>query len=333
MPGCATEPAPVSGRRRAARVSARFALAFAAALSATTTATAQELGHKVLGAIGLQAGSQPPTGLYVADRFLFYDANELFDRTGRRIPGAFDLNAFADAVGVGFSYELPRVATFVNAAVAIPIARVHATSDRLEAAIDRFGLADVYIEPLRLGWRLTGLDLIVGYAFYVPTGRYEPGPGGGVSRAQWSHELSLGATVSFDYERTWQLSALSSWQLNQRKIGIDLTRGDTVQIQGGLGKRLFHVVELGPVAYALWQVRDDSGSALPPALRGARDRVLGIGAELAVTIPPLRSRLLVRYAHDLGSEARPQGQIVVAGITVTAWRPRAATTERSARPK
>jgi hypothetical protein len=49
-------------------------------------ARAQDLGHKVLGTLGLLAGSQPSSGVYVVNRFLSYRANEVIDRDGRRIP-------------------------------------------------------------------------------------------------------------------------------------------------------------------------------------------------------------------------------------------------------
>ena len=288
-------------------------------LAATRPAAAQDLGHKVLGTLGLQAGAQPPTGIYVADRFLFWDATELFDRRGRRIPVGVSLRAVADGVGVSGTYELRPLATYVNASVAVPVARVVGSSDRTEASIDRFGLADAYVQPLKLGWRLPHLDLVTGYAFYVPTGRFEPGGGGGVSRGSWSHELSLGHTIYFDRARTRYLSALASWELNGRKLGLDVTRGSSVQIQGGAGASLMRLVDVGVIGYGLWQVSDDSGAALPPALRGTRDRVYGLGLELGVTVAEAHSRVTVRWAHDLAAASRPQGQIVVVGLTWSPW--------------
>src|SRR5438270_395583 len=90
-------------------------------------------------------------------------------------------------------------------ALAAPRARVRATSDLLRADIARYGLGDVYVKPAELGFPLPHLDLLVSYAFYVPRGRFEPGPRGGVSSAQWTNQYSLGAAVYFDKGRTWQL--------------------------------------------------------------------------------------------------------------------------------
>lgn len=292
----------------------------------------QDLGHKTLGTLGLKAGSQPETGIYVTGRLLLYHADEVFDRNGNRIPIALDLDAVASGVGVAVAYRLPGLAAYVNASVGLPVAHVTIDSDRLEAAIDRYGLADLYVQPLRLGWRLPHLDLVTGYAFYVPTGRFEPGPRGGVSRAQWSHEFSAGGTVSFDREKSWTLSVLGSYELNQPKLGIDITRGDTVQLQGGLGKTLFGFLDVGVVGYALWQVRDDRGHALPPLLRGARDQTYGIGAELGVTVREARAQITLRYAHDLGAVARPQGQLLLFSLRFAPWQ-RALSSRSTERPR
>jgi hypothetical protein len=282
----------------------------------TVPAHAQEIGHKILGTLGLNAGSQPSTGLYVTNRFLFYDASQLFGRSGTSLPVPFDVQAVADAVGIGGAYELPKLKTFVNAGVAVPIARVVGNLGDERGSIDRFGLSDFYVEPLGLGWRLPHFDLTTSYALYIPTQRVEPGGrGSGVSRGSWSHEFSLGGTVYFDNDRTWHFSALASYLRNQQKLGVDITRGSTVAIQGGAGKTLAGFVDVGLVSYALWQVTDDSGADLPPILRGARDQVYGLGGELDIAVRPAHCRLLFRYEHDLIVWSRPKGQIGIVGMS------------------
>ncbi|MHB8875297.1 MAG: SphA family protein, partial [Myxococcaceae bacterium] len=222
--------------------------------------------------------------------------------------------------GVAFTWKAP-LATYLNSSLSVPIARVRINTDRPEASVDRFGFGDLYLQPLKLGWRLPRWDFVTGYAFYAPTGKYEAGGSEGVGLGRWSHELSAGGTAYLDGARTWSLSALSSYQWNTRNRGIDLTRGSTVQVQGGLGKRLFRILELGPTGYALWQVSDDRGADLPEALRGARDRNFGLGAEVGLLVPKLRTKLNLRYCHDFGSRSRPQGQVIVLGLSVAGWMP------------
>lgn len=270
----------------------------------------QDLGHKLPGTIGLNAGRQQEPGLTAADQLVFYSADRLRDGKGELLPvPGLRLRALVN--GVGLSYSLAVKGIFLNWAASAPLAHVQLASDLPQASIDKFGLGDARVQPAGVGWRTARLDLVASYALYIPTGRFEPGGRGGLSRGSFSHEFALGGTAFFDPRRRWFFAALASYELNQRKLGIDITRGDTVQIQGGAGWQGLGIFDIGVAAYALWQVRDDRGSALPPALRGSRDRVFGLGPEVGVRIRAIRTRVSLRYEHDFAVRARPEGQILV----------------------
>src|SRR5262245_47717741 len=72
----------------------------------------QTFGNKVLGTLGLDAGTQPPPGLYAGNRFLWYSANRVVDRHGNDIL-AMDLDAFSNAVGVEWSYRVAPIHTYI----------------------------------------------------------------------------------------------------------------------------------------------------------------------------------------------------------------------------
>lgn len=285
-----------------------------AALVWTAPAGAQELGHKTLGTVGLLAGSQPESGLYVIDRPLFYSADEVIDRNGRPIPMAPNLNVAANALGMQLTFKLPWHSLYMNAAIGVPTVRVRVRIPFPEASLDRFGFGDLYVQPVRIGWKKGRVDIVSGYAFYAPTGLYSP-RAISLGKGEWTHEFSLGSAARPGSNKEWNISALASYNLNQRKRDIDITRGDTVQVQGGAGRTLGKF-DVGLAGYALWQVRDDRGADLPAALRGARDRVFGLGPEVDFTIVKIRSRLTVRYCHDIVVTARPLGQILVFGFTI-----------------
>ncbi len=280
----------------------------------------QGLGHKLPGTLGLSAGLQPEPGLTLADQLAFYSADRLRDRHGGLIP-VTGLRLRALANGAGLSFTLPVDSLFLNWSASAPLVHAQLESDLPQASIDALGLGDARVQPLGIGWRAPRLDLVASYALYIPTGRFEPGGRGSVSRGSFSHELSLGGTVFFDPRRRWFFSALASYELNQRKIGVDITRGDTLQIQGGAGRQVLGMFEVGVAGYALWQVQDDRGSALPPVLRGNRDRVFGLGPEVGVRIRPIRAKLSLRYEHDFGARARPEGQVLVLTAALLAFRP------------
>jgi len=293
-------------------------------LAAKTTA-AQDLGHKLPGLIGLDAGRIPEPGLYLAYRFVDYQADELRDRNGNLIPiGNLQFQGLSNAVGISYTFNLKQSSVSLTATAAVPVARLRLNiQDRPEVSFDRFGLADAYIQPVRLGWRRDRFDLVSSYALYLPNGVAPLAGGKGVSDGQVTHQFSAGGSIYASANRKAFLTALASYDLNLRKRGIDITRGDTLQVQGGVGlDRFDRLVEFGVAGYGLWQVRPDRGADLPALLRGARDRVYGVGPEVAVLIKAIRSQVRVRYEWDLGVLSRPKGNVFAAGINFVVWRPK-----------
>jgi hypothetical protein len=286
---------------------------------ATGAASADgELGQRVLGSVGLDAGSQPGEGVYAGDRFFYYSADQLRNRQGDRIAVKnLEIDAYANVIGVSGTFK-PEGLPYLSAAFAAPVAWLSTKADIPSTDIARSGLGDIFIQPLMVGWRSPRFDTVASYSVYAPTGQLNRS---GLAQPQWTQQFSAGGTVFFDDERGLRVSALASYNLYHRKPGIDLTRGGTVQLQGGLGGRLFRVLDLGVVGYALWQVADDTGSDLPPALRGARERVYGVGPEIGVTIPMLRAKLTARYEWDIGARSRPEGQVLVVSLSFLGWPP------------
>jgi hypothetical protein len=66
--------------------------------------------------------------------------------------------------------------------------------------------------------------------------------------------------------------------------------------------------------YAQFKVTGDSGSDIPPQLRGDKDRVFALGPEFNIYIPKPRLSLLVRYEPEFGACLRTEGQTVVFSI-------------------
>ncbi|MCZ7682804.1 MAG: transporter [Sandaracinaceae bacterium] len=284
-------------------------------------AAAQDLGHRVLGTLGSRAGEQRDAGLYVADRLVYYGASTIRDRAGQPLAvEGFRAEALGNAFGLAATFEIPELATYVSFAAAAPLARVSLRADRPEASLDRFGLGDVYLMPAGLGWRVPHLDVVATYGIYVPTGLFRLGEGN-LGSGHVTHQLGAGAAVFFDDERRFRVSALASFDLNHRKVGVDIVRGETVQVQGGAGALLFDLVDVGVIGAALWQVGDDSGADIPPALLGARDRVVGVGAEISVIVAPISGRVGMRYLWETAAQSRPEGHVLVFELAILAWSP------------
>jgi hypothetical protein len=280
----------------------------------------QQLGHKVLGGIGINAGVQSEPGFFILDRFLSFNAGTLKDRDGNVVPvPGLDVEARANMFGLGLTVK-PKHAPYLSIAAGFPVARIAINSDLPLGAIDRSGLGDAYVQPLKVGLRESHFDAVASYSFYVPTGEYEPRRPS-VGRGFWTHQFSLGGAVYPKKDRRWRASVLGSYDLNGWKRDIDIKRGNTIQLQGGAGMAVAKFAMIGVSGFSLWQVTDDKGADVPPVLRGLRTRGYGIGPELSFV---LKQRLFgeLRYEWEVGARSRLEGGVLAAGLSYTLWQPK-----------
>src|SRR5277367_6171530 len=116
-----------------------------------TSAYAQLGGENVRGDLGLKSGSQAPPGWYIGDMFYFYNTDKLTFAGGKSVTGR-SLNVFGDFILfnyvtkkkiLGANYGFVVAPAFVNTRLALPT---------LDVSTSTWGLADMYVQPLQLGW-------------------------------------------------------------------------------------------------------------------------------------------------------------------------------------
>ncbi|MGH7679719.1 MAG: SphA family protein [Gemmatimonadaceae bacterium] len=299
-----------------------LALLLGLLVNARAATPQQSLGHKMLGTVGIDAGVQSPSGLYVGDRFMWYGATKLTDRNGDAIPiPGLDMDAFGNMLGVGFITRLRTTGPYLSFAAGAPYARLLLSVDDPRTVLDFSGFGDVFVQPAGVGWRGNGYDAVAQYTFYAPTGKFVPKTGGGVGRGFWTHQLAAGGAVFRGENRAQRASALVSYDLNLKKRGIDIRRGNTVQVQGGVGVTVLEMLTVGVAGFAMWQVTDDVGADIPAVLRDLSTRGFGIGPEIGIVIPALRLQADLRFERELGGRSRPQGQLLTFGIGRLLWAP------------
>jgi hypothetical protein len=297
------------------------ALVLCSTLVCARDVAAQQLGNKVLGSTGVTAGVESPPGLFVITRFLQYSAGEVRNRNGDVVPIAgLDIDAFAAALGVAYTMK-PEHAPYLTFAAGVPYANISVSSDDPAASLSGVGFSDMFLQPLKVGWRTPRFDVVSGWMVYIPTGRFEP-RGGGPGKGYWTNQLSLGGAAYFDTARTRLVSALASYEINGRKRGIDIRRGNMFQIQGGAGAGIAKQVMAGIAGFALWQVSADRGTDIPPSLRDGRTRVFGLGPEIGVTIPKWRLHADARIEREFGVTSRSRGRVIAVGVSYAATQKR-----------
>ena len=196
------------------------------------------------------------------------------------------------------------VPAFVNIGVEAP---------RLDTDDSQFGFGDLYVMPLQLGWHGDRFDAQASYAFYAPTGRYAPDADDNLGLGMWSHELAAGATVYLDQSRSWHFATMGYYEIHTNKKDIDVTVGDVLTLEGGLGRSFASGAALGVAYYAQLKVTEDSGADLPllvPFL--AKNHVVAIGPEAVL----LQGALSIRGLFEFGARTATQGFTFVAGLAL-----------------
>jgi len=290
-------------------------------------AHAQLNGHNSKGDFGLQSGSQAPPGWYlVAPMFYRYSADEFRDRNGDRLlaiesGGSVEATAWlAGAIWVsdykvlGGNYSVVIFPGVTNNALGFPPL---GTDDRVST-----GLADLYVQPVNLGWKTPRADFIAGIGIFAPTGEYEPGGSSNRGLGMWSYELFGGTTVYLDEAKSWHFAATAFYETHGKKDGTNIRVGDLLTVEGGLGKSFMQgAVNVGIAYYAQWKLTDDDfGVDLAPVLGRelGRHRVYGFGPELTLplaTKQTLFGFLNLRYFWETGARTALQGNTFVATVT------------------
>jgi hypothetical protein len=286
------------------------------ALLAAARLEAQLSIPELRGIYELKYPAQPPPGWYAPLAFYYYNADQVRTKEGVKVPIG-TLDGFALAGGVTWVSSCQALGGAHFSATILPAGADFAIENPLEVKDTSWGLADLYVQPLQLGWHFAWADVVVGYGFFAPTGRFEDGAPGNTGLGMWSHEFSTGATVYFDKAKHWNLSTTALYNIQSHIKGTDKKAGDVFSLSGGLGYSFLQgYANIGAAYYFQWKVTDDQGTS-PPAPFDAHHKYIGIGPQLDIPVPIGGLPLLasIRYFFETGNRVATQGNALLFMLT------------------
>lgn len=260
-------------------------------LSISFFSQAQLKGGHILGAMGLQSGTQTPENtLSVYVPGYFYSASSLRNANGDKSIANPDLNMFITGVGATYVSDFKILGANYGATVLLAFASNRIQGNTLDSK-SPFALTDTYIVPVQLGWHNKRADFVFSYQIYLPTGKFDMGASDNSGLGMFMNEFSAGTTLFFNDKKTFHFSALASYEINGKKKDTDIKTGDLLSIEGGLGKTFYmmntektapkEILNAGLIYYLQYKVTNDQ---IPVPVFGTietdKDRVGGIGAEI-----------------------------------------------------
>jgi len=260
-------------------------------LSISFFSQAQLKGGHILGAMGLQSGTQTPENtLSVYVPGYIYSASSLRNANGDKSIANPDLNMFITGVGATYVSDFKILGANYGATVLLAFASNRIQGNTLDSK-SPFALTDTYIVPVQLGWHNKRADFVFSYQIYLPTGKFDLGASDNSGLGMFMNEFSAGTTLFFNDKKTVHFSALASYELNGKKKDTDIKTGDILSLEGGLGKTFYMmnadktapkgILNAGLIYYLQYKVTNDQ---IPVPVFGTietdKDRVGGLGAEI-----------------------------------------------------
>ncbi len=285
---------------------------------------AQQRGQYLPGLAGLNSGHQAPPGFTYANYFFWYPTTTFKNQNGNKVPLSFDLDLIADANIAAYTTKKKFLGATYGFAVMVPIVSTAVDLPVLGTGISPWGIGDIYVEPINLGWTLakTQTHIKAAYGFMAPTGRFDATGTDTTTTDFWGHDLTFAVTHPLGKTKLWQISGSSVWEFHHSKRHEDLKVGDNVTFEYGVGKTWVknqgkQLIQFGGVGYAEFQLANDSGTAAPPPALRFKDRVFAMGPEFGVIFPQKKFNFLVRALPEFGARSRTQGFTLVVAVAKT----------------
>jgi hypothetical protein len=304
-------------------------------LGGASSALAQQKGQWVPGQFGLNAGVIPDPGVTYANLALSYSASQLNNAAGNKFPGINGTYSFW--VDENIIYYVPKhkflggyFMPYITLSYANGELVANITGTSLSTGGGGSGFADMFVEPLNLGWHLRKrVDFNAGYGFTAPTGRFTEGASNNVGSGYWGNDITSGTTLYITKNQGTTANLATVWEIHGEKSGTNITPGQAFTMEWGVGqilplkKDLSMLAQLGLVGYDQWQVAHSSGTLFVAGVLPVPESLIpfysvhAIGVQANFILPAKGLSAFFKYYDEYRALARPEGRTIVFGFSWT----------------
>jgi len=290
------------------------------------------------GQSGLNAGIMPAPGFSYVNITVDYSSSAFNGPNGSAIPvtGSYDVWAVENIF-----YYVPNL-NVLHGNIGMNLLLTPATGS-LDAALETQnpgipnlsgvagggGLADLWVQPIGIGWHLKRADLQVSEGLMLPTGRYTPGATNNVGTGYFGNHLMTGSTVYITKNKGTSANLFTDWEVHGGRPGTNNTNktpGQAFTMEWGLGqvlpikKNFSQLLQLGLVGYDQWQVTANGGTVpigntgiTIPASTLPYYSVHAIGGQANYILPMKNLNFYVKGYHEYTAYSHFVGTTIVFG--------------------
>jgi len=269
------------------------------------------------------SGTLPDPGLTYSNFFQRYSFNQLKGPDGERLPVSGNLSVTIDHNLLMWTTEGEILGAKFAVVADLPVIDSSLNSPDFGPNANSGGFADSFFQPFTLGWSLSRADILVGYGFTPPTGRFEAEAAVNVNSGFWSHSPFAGQTVYLTKDKKTAASAYEMYEFHGKQKDTDIKLGQTFDIDYSIMRALTLkkdeiLLQIGAVGYGQYQTTDDRGPGVDPVIaEGSHYKVQALGPGANVILPQRKVSLGVRYFKEFGVVSSVQGQSVQIFTAIT----------------
>ncbi|HMK73862.1 MAG TPA: transporter [Myxococcaceae bacterium] len=292
-----------------------------ASLLLSTAASAQLSGDLFKGEYGLTSGTQPPPGLVLTPWLYDSYSTTLMGPDGQTVDTSGASTNVLAVPGLALWLVSPWEVLGANYGAQLQLWGTTPSRDfpALGGTSSTYGFGDMYLKPLELGWHAGAIDVITGFALWIPTGRYSPGASNNTGQGQWGYELSAGATLWFDALHQFNFAMQALYDIYSPRRGAvtvgttstQLQTGNILYLQGGLGfAPIGRILNIGIPYFVQFKITEDTlppgaGTVLP-GIQAAKSWAIGLGAEVDLSWTP-SDRVVFRWVQGFAGANTTNG--------------------------
>ncbi|MFH1878959.1 MAG: transporter [Candidatus Omnitrophota bacterium] len=294
-------------------------------------AVAMEFGHYLPGGTSLRDFIMPLPGIYFEQFNMFYTSGSFMGQNGKKIKelgsdAVFNYLGYAVAGGGDFEmrgvqYSTSPTFAMVSGigptglkyglAVAPAFGYVKGKLKIGETEVEQSdaGLGDLYVQPAWLGWGSDHSDIMLGYGFFAPTGRYDDDRLANMGMGFWSHEIILTVAGYADKGQDTAVVINATYEFNSEKGETNVRPGDALSLEYGVSHMFTKAFGVDLAGYSLWQVTADKGAGVD--YDDVRDFTNAAGCEINYSMFNGKLTLSFRYMYEYAVRERMRGQMFV----------------------
>jgi len=267
-----------------------------AAQAGETRGTAYADGAESLGVAQL-----PPPGTYLLTYTNYYTADRLNDGDGDNLVPDFSLNAFANIARVVHVSDKTFLGATVAAHALIPVVNLDVKAGGQSQS--NFGLGDIIVSPLVLGWKKGDWNLVATVDTFIPTGDYKAGDLANIGRNYWTFEPVFAATYA-QPGGGWEASAKVMYDFNTTNDDTDYRSGQSLHTDAAVAYTTGKLT-LGLTGYYYRQTTDDKIAGARVGPDGVRGEAFALGPLVRYVVGNVP--VTAQWQHEFHAENRPQG--------------------------